>query len=1000
MLSARAVRRRSLGCLLALTAMAGGAAAITAGPASADSVRDLQQWVLDAVDAPAAWQVTQGQGVIVAVIDSGVDPDVSDLTGSVITGPDYSGVSTPPTNPNWGKHGTWMASLIAGHGTGFDSGISGIAPRSKVLSIRVLPDMTDPAHKQYQHEPPGEAQGALAKAIRYAVTNHASVISMSLGYGASSLVVRLALQYAFEHNVVVVASSGNSGNSARDRGTSQAPYSYPADYPGVLGVAAVNQAGNPAYFSSSNLSVQVAAPGVHVPAQGRDGQIWVVKGTSPACALTAGVAALIKSKYPDLAPALVVRAITSSVQDRPPGGYDDRVGFGTVDAAAALQAASRLTRFGPAGRGIRARSHFGGGPSAIPAAPIRSRGLGQLVLFCVLAAACVAMTAAAAGRLVAARPYGAADPAGRGAPVPPAPRSPGVRPDGTGPSSARPPGSSPKSASLRKAAEDDTSPDMVALAGNGVTGAVPDEAGPDGISLGEVTLDWSATGEGALPGGSPDDTSLDWATMGEVARAGTSLDDATLDWATMDWAALAGASSAGAAPGCAGPDGAAADDAGPDGAAADDAGPDGAAADDAGPDGAAADDAGPDGAAADDASMGDASPLGTVPGSVSLSAPFPAAPAPADVPAAAAAADVVLDDDAADDAAVPDDDAAVPDKLSPDFAAPHGNRPGIASPVGIVPDGVAPDGVAPDATTPEGTSPRGTSPEPGVRYDPSLDAAIPAVTAPADVAEAAAADDMDLDAAVPAATAPADAGQASTMDRASLDAVPEGTPPADPPGGAYPPDMPEAAAPDGVTLDTTFLDAAVPDFVTPDFVTPDSAGPAGAGLADTSPQPAANGVRLDAAIPDAAIPDAATPDDTIPDSGAPGALAPDALAPGTIGPGTIGPDGGRLEGGGLNGAAAADVAPDGAAADSGQPPGGRPNAGRAEPPGRWSALGRPLRGTVRTGAMPGRHAAPRERPGAIWGRNREATARTERAVTGRHETLPGQETPPGQEDGE
>jgi subtilisin family serine protease len=398
--------RRAACCLLALTSAVAVAAAATASPASADSVRDAQQWVLDAVDAPAAWPVSQGQGVLVAVIDSGVNPNVSDLAGSVITGPDYSGVDTPPSNPNWGMHGTWMASIIAGHGHGFDSGVSGVAPKATVLSIRVLPDKKDPAYAQYQQEPASRGQHALAKAIRYAVAHRAGVISMSLGYGSASRVVRLALQDALRHKVVVVASAGNSGDAATNRAHAQAPYSFPADYPGVLGVAAVNRAGNPAYFSSDNLSVQVAAPGVRVLAQGNNGQYWEVNGTSPACALTSGVAALIKSAYPGMSPALVVRAIVASAQ-HPPGGYNDRVGFGTVDAAAALTAAARLTKYVPDGRGLAASSHFGGGPAAIPPPPVRSRGLDQLVLFCLLAVACLAMTATAASRLVLARSAGA-----------------------------------------------------------------------------------------------------------------------------------------------------------------------------------------------------------------------------------------------------------------------------------------------------------------------------------------------------------------------------------------------------------------------------------------------------------------------------------------------------------------------------------------------------------------------------------------------------------------
>jgi hypothetical protein len=212
--------------------------------------------------------------------------------------------------------------------------------------------------------------------------------------------------------VVVVASSGNSGTEAEAKGQGSAPYSFPADYPGVLGVAAVGQNGQPAAFSSDNISVQVAAPGVNVPAQGRDGGYWLVSGTSPACALTAGVAALIKSRYPRLTDAQVGYAITRSTWRRPAHGPDDQVGFGTVDAAAALTAARRLarqtetrhaqTRGGT--RAVVASSHFGGGPAAVPAPPIRPRGALALALYCLLGAACLVLIGIAAVRLVALRP--------------------------------------------------------------------------------------------------------------------------------------------------------------------------------------------------------------------------------------------------------------------------------------------------------------------------------------------------------------------------------------------------------------------------------------------------------------------------------------------------------------------------------------------------------------------------------------------------------------------
>ncbi len=367
-------------------------AILTAGRASADAVRNQQMWVLDAVHAPAAWQVSRGKGVLVAVLDSGVDPSVSDLAGSVITGADFTGLHTPRSNPFWGVHGTWMASLIAGHGhAGGGSGILGIAPQARVLSVRVLADKGDPGFAELARERGNQAQRALADGIRYAVARHASVISMSLGNGAPSELVRAALALAIRRGVVVVASSGNSGGTATARRDHHAPYLFPADYPGVLGVAAVNRSGAPAGFSSANLSVQVAAPGVNVLAQGRGSRYWLVSGTSPACALTAGVAALIKAAYPGLSAGLVIQAITSTTSDRPPGGYDEQVGFGTVDAAAALVAAGRLSHDRPAGRGAAVSAHFGGGPAAVLPAPVGPRGTSALTLYVLLALASLAL---------------------------------------------------------------------------------------------------------------------------------------------------------------------------------------------------------------------------------------------------------------------------------------------------------------------------------------------------------------------------------------------------------------------------------------------------------------------------------------------------------------------------------------------------------------------------------------------------------------------------------
>ena len=395
------LRLRAAAATCGLAAACASVLALGAAPASADSVRDGQQWVLNMLGAPGAWTASQGKGVTVAVLDSGVNPGVSDLAGSVIGGPDLTGISTPASSPDWGQHGTWMASIIAGHGhgTGGDSGIVGVAPAAKILSVRVIPDKNDPGYGTYEHEEETKVQQSLADGIRYAVDHGADIVSMSIGYSAPSAAVRSALQYANGHGVVVVASSGNSGGTPFVQRHAFAPLSFPADYPGVIGVAAVGTGGSAAGFSSDNLSVQVAAPGVNVPAQGRDGQYWLVSGTSPACALVAGVAALIKSGYPRLAPDLVARALTSTTRYRPAAGYDQQVGFGTVDAPAALHTAGQLSRERTVGAGVNPDVNFGGGPSAVAANPVGPRGSGQLILFAVLAVTALALMAAAVSRL-------------------------------------------------------------------------------------------------------------------------------------------------------------------------------------------------------------------------------------------------------------------------------------------------------------------------------------------------------------------------------------------------------------------------------------------------------------------------------------------------------------------------------------------------------------------------------------------------------------------------
>jgi type VII secretion-associated serine protease mycosin len=397
--------RRRLGRVLASAGLAAALGLLPALPAAgavaapADPIRDSQQWVFNLMDVQPAWQVTEGSGVTVAVIDSGVYSNISDLSGNtVVQGPDLTGLHTSSANPNWGQHGTWMASIIAGHGHdgGFD-GIMGIAPEAKILSIRVIPDKGDPNYQRYNDEPEETIQDELARGIMTAVKDGAQVISMSIGYSAPSGVVRNAIDYAYQHGVVLVASSGNSGNNDTQHGSSNpdiAPVSFPAEYPGVLSVGAVTIDSVPATFSSGNLSVRIAAPGKGVPAEGRDGLYYTVDGTSPACALVAGVAALLKSKYPKISPAQVTEALTATAQQSPSGSYSVLTGFGIVDADAALLKAGQLTQAKAQGSQVSTAAHFGG-PSAAP--PVTPRGGGWLEASVILAV--VAGLVLAAGAL-------------------------------------------------------------------------------------------------------------------------------------------------------------------------------------------------------------------------------------------------------------------------------------------------------------------------------------------------------------------------------------------------------------------------------------------------------------------------------------------------------------------------------------------------------------------------------------------------------------------------
>ncbi|PJE94962.1 type VII secretion-associated serine protease mycosin [Streptomyces carminius] len=324
--------------LAVLTVLTGVCAlGVAAAPAArADVVRD-RQWGLDAVRARDAWRTTRGEGVTVAVLDTGVDAGHPDLRDRVLPGRDLVGFGAREGDEHWARHGTAMAGIIAGrgHGPGDTEGVLGVAPGARILPVRVLLEDGDPERKRAREER-GEA---LAEGIRWAVDHGADVINLSLGDDSAAAnpdpAEDAAVRYALARGAVVVASAGNGGEDG-DRA------SYPAAYPGVIAVTAVDRTGARAPFSTRRWYATVAAPGEDVVITYPDGEYYEGWGTSAAAAFVSGCAALVRAAHPELSPAQVRELLTATARDTPPGGRSDALGAGIVDPAAAIERGARV----------------------------------------------------------------------------------------------------------------------------------------------------------------------------------------------------------------------------------------------------------------------------------------------------------------------------------------------------------------------------------------------------------------------------------------------------------------------------------------------------------------------------------------------------------------------------------------------------------------------------------------------------------------------------------
>ena len=290
-------------------------------------------WGIQAIGAAEVWPEASGTGVVVAVVDTGVDGTHPDLEGQVIAGyrPKSNKILLPGADSSYGgAHGTHVAGTIAAKADG--KGIVGIAPNAKIMPIVIF-------------DTGGTFVGDdfAAAGIIWAVKHGADVMNNSWGGWGYSHTLKAAFDYALDNNVVVVVSAGNDHTDQH--------LLYPAGYPGIIEVAAVEFNGGDyktTLFSSRSDGIAVGAPGVKilstvpsdssigregysVVSQQNDGTYDYYDGTSMACPHVTGSVALLLQKYPDAKPWQIRRLLQQTAVDIDDVGWDHISGYGLIN---------------------------------------------------------------------------------------------------------------------------------------------------------------------------------------------------------------------------------------------------------------------------------------------------------------------------------------------------------------------------------------------------------------------------------------------------------------------------------------------------------------------------------------------------------------------------------------------------------------------------------------------------------------------------------------------
>jgi thermitase len=303
-----------------------------------------EQWGLPRIRAPEAWDLTTGDDLTIAIIDTGVDLDHPDLAGKLWTnageipdngldddengyvddshGWDFVNDDAEPQDDYW--HGTHVAGTAAAD-TDNGQGVAGVSWGARIMPLKVL-------------DASGEGNYAdVASAITYAADNGARILNLSLGGEDYSAALAEAVGYAHERGCLLAAAAGNENGAVR----------YPAANGGVLAVVATTRWDKRWYGSNHGPEVDVAAPGADIYSTTLDDAYLSASGTSTATPHVSGLAALVWSVQPGLTNDEVTRIITETVRDLGTPGWDEFYGWGRIDAYQAVSSVALLRIYLP-----------------------------------------------------------------------------------------------------------------------------------------------------------------------------------------------------------------------------------------------------------------------------------------------------------------------------------------------------------------------------------------------------------------------------------------------------------------------------------------------------------------------------------------------------------------------------------------------------------------------------------------------------------------------------